>query len=504
MGFGQDPTRRKNYESVILFIELAEARTARIWGCSVRLKLAGIVIAASSFAALQSAFATDLPVNRPAYKAPMAAGVPWTGFYLSGGAGYGIWAADETVLAAAGVCVVCETQVQGGKGWLGTIGAGYDYRFTPRIVAGLFGDASISSLKGTIQDIANGASGDIKETSFWAVGARGGWLVNPKTLTYWNAGYTAGRFSSTNLVTTANGAATALSTPSFTASGWFLGGGLEISLSPSWFWRTEYRYAYYNSKTIAELPTGNGITFEPTVQTVTTQIVYKFNGRLPAAPYPGAPKIATNWTGFYANAGGGYGIWAADSTLNTVGTSSCISCTKQVQGGKGYLGLVGGGYDWQFSPAWVAGVFGDFAISSVKGTIQDIGNGVSGSIKETSSWAVGPRLGWLASPQTMTYINGGYTGAQFSGENLVLLGGGSSSVTTPEFTASGWFVGGGVETTFDLFGMLGNGWFWRSEYRYSSYGNRSVTDFVGGAPLNDITFKPVVQTVTSSVIFKFN
>ena len=76
----------------------------------------------------------------------------------------------------------------------------------------------------------------------------------------------------------------------------------------------------------------------------------------------------------------------------------------------------------------------------------------------------------------MTYVNGGYTGARFSSTNMVsMINSAPIAFTTPSFNASGWFLGGGVETTFDLFGMLGKGWFWRNEYRYASYGNKTVT-----------------------------
>jgi hypothetical protein len=61
-----------------------------------------------------------------------------------------------------------------------------------------------------------------------------------------------------------------------------------------------------------------------------------------------------------------------------------------------------------------------------------------------------------------------------------------------------------VETTFNFFGMLGKGWFWRNEYRYASYDNKTVTDLNGTTPATNIAFKPVVQTFTSSVMLKFN
>lgn len=477
-------------------------------------KLGLVAVAIAAFGALNVANAADIPAKAPVYKAPPVAATSWTGFYVNGGIGYGMWAADTNVLLPGGTCTTCVNEVQGGKGFLGTIGAGYDYQFGPRIVGGIFGDASLSELKGTIQDGQPFRAGEIKQSSSWAVGARAGWVFTPTTMSYVNAGYTAARFSGANMVTTFAGASAGLSTPATTLNGWFLGGGVETALSPGWFWRTEYRYAYYGNKALPETTavgaTANTFNFKPTVQTLTTQIVYKFNGGLPASVYPAMPTISTNWTGFYANAGAGYGEWAADTTTVSQVSGACVLCANQRQGGKGYLGVVGGGYDWQFAPTWVAGVFGDFDISSLKGTIQDqTGTGplaIAGDIKQTSAWAAGPRLGWLPSPQTMTYVNGGYTGARFSGANMVAIPtGGATGFSTQAFTTSGWFVGGGVETTFDLFGMLGRGWFWRNEYRYASYASKTVTDTNGaGGSFNSITFKPVVQTVTSQVVFKFN
>ena len=105
----------------------------------------------------------------------------------------------------------------------------------------------------------------------------------------------------------------------------------------------------------------------------------------------------------------------------------------------------------------------------------------------------------------MTYVNGGYTGARFSGTTMV-----SQTTSVPDgsstagFTTSGWFLGGGVETTADVFGVLGKGWFWRNEYRYASYANKVVPTLNSVAANQNLNFKPVVQTVTSSIVFKFN
>jgi outer membrane immunogenic protein len=457
-----------------------------------------------------TASAADMPAKAPVLKAPGTVATSWTGFYVNGGLGYGMWAADTTtVIATTGACFLCTTQVQGGKGWLAKIGGGYDYQFSSKFVAGVFGDFDISSLKGTIQDQLPFFAGEIKQTSAWAVGARAGWLVSPETLTYVNGGYTGARFSGANLVFTFDGTSSGNSTPAFTANGWFLGGGVETMLAPNWYWRNEYRLANYGSKTLPDtgaLGTGPSITFKPTVQTATTQLVYRFNGGLAAPVYQTPPVVATNWTGFYVNAGYGYGIWNADTTILDPATGLCALCVTQVQGGKGYLGVIGIGYDRQFAPAWVYGVFADFDISSLKGTIQDQGPFLAGDIKQTSAWAAGARLGWLPSAQTMAYANGGYTRARFSGATMVPeVIGFPTDVTTSGFTTGGWFLGGGVETTFDFFGMLGKGWFWRTEYRYASYASRDIAEVSPTlGTIGIITFKPVVQTVTSQLVFKFN
>jgi outer membrane immunogenic protein len=472
----------------------------------MRLKLAGFVVAAASLLAAQSAFAADMPTKMPVKAAPMAAATPWTGFYVNGGIGYGMWAADTgTYNPVTGACAACSNQVQGGKGWLGVVGGGFDYQFTSRIVAGVFGDFNISSLKGTIQDEGPFFAGDIKQTSSWAAGARAGWLVTPMVMSYVNGGFTSARFSSASMVRTQLGAPTAASTPAFTANGWFMGGGLEAAIAPGWFWRNEYRYAYYGTKLLPDTDlTGtarNNISFKPTVQTVTTQLVYKFDPGHMAPAYTAPPMIAANWTGFYLNAGAGYGMWAADTTTLNPATGLCDLCSPQRQGGKGYLGTVGAGYDWQFAPAWVAGVFGDFDVSSIKGSIQDQGPVTVGDIKQTSAWAAGARAGWLVTPAMLTYVNGGYSSARFSGVQMAFeYSPFALQGTSQGFTTSGWFIGGGAETTFDMLGMLGKGWFWRNEYRYASYNTQTIA--ITGS--DSITFKPVVQTVTSLVVFKFN
>ncbi len=120
---------------------------------------------------------------------------------------------------------------------------------------------------------------------------------------------------------------------------------------------------------------------------------------LAARPYTKAPApiaVAPSWTGFYIFGGGGGGIWDADTGVQSTATGAPILGFNQRQGGDGWFGTVGAGYDWQTANSWVIGVFADGQFGSLKGTIQDQGPFVAGNIKNDYSWAAGARLGYLS------------------------------------------------------------------------------------------------------------
>src|SRR5947207_5910610 len=138
-----------------------------------------------------SASAADLAA-RPYTKAPapMAPVYNWTGFYIFGGGGGGVWSANGGVDVTGGPCLVCTNTRTGGDGWFGTVGAGYDWQTGPSWVVGIFGDGTFGSLKGNIGDASITAVGTTKMETAWAAGARVGYLVAPNVLSYVNGGYT--------------------------------------------------------------------------------------------------------------------------------------------------------------------------------------------------------------------------------------------------------------------------------------------------------------------------
>jgi outer membrane immunogenic protein len=230
---------------------------------------------------------------------------------------------------------------------------------------------------------------------------------------------------------------------------------------------------------------------------------------LPAAPvYSKAPVVippVANWTGFYIFGGAGGGVWDADQTVvNAAGNAATIN---QRSGGDGWFGTVGAGYDWQFSSSWVAGIFADGQFGSLRGNITDAFANLQGTEKLRDSWAAGVRLGYLVAPNVYSYVNAGFTESYWSGASLGPVTGAPATVGTPSFTSNGWFVGGGVENNLNIFGITAPGWFMKTEYR-ASYFNRSTlteTLLATGVPtgLSD-TFHPLVQTVSTSLVYRFN
>jgi len=204
----------------------------------------------------------------------------WTGFYANAGFGYGLWGAGTTTVDPARGCVSCATTDHAGRGWLGEVGLGYDYRFTDRIVGGVLFNYDLSDMRGRTSD-AVFTTGTTSNDRAWFVGARAGWLMTPDVLNYLSVGYTQTHFSGASLHNAFTGA---LLVPparlqSYDAGGWFLGGGLEVAMHGGWFWRSEVRYADYGNRVRTETgitPLFN-VNFDPVVGTATSQIVYKLD-----------------------------------------------------------------------------------------------------------------------------------------------------------------------------------------------------------------------------------
>jgi outer membrane immunogenic protein len=250
----------------------------------MRKALLGVVAIGSVIAT--SAFAADL--GTPYYKAAPAAPsvVNWTGCYVNGGIGYGLWKQEHFAETFPGLAQLDQTTDNGGEGWLGRVGLGCDYQVGSSFVVGAFGDYDFMNMHGTVDDPLSGLIGNDKESGAWAAGGRVGYLVTPSVLAYVNGGYTETRFDALSLTTGFPAAAAPFSVGAHTYHGWFIGGGTEYALSfmpvSGLFWRTEYRYGSYQSADLPLIFTGTGTAVgaqhsTKSVQTITSGLVWRFN-----------------------------------------------------------------------------------------------------------------------------------------------------------------------------------------------------------------------------------
>jgi outer membrane immunogenic protein len=223
------------------------------------------------------------------------------------------------------------------------------------------------------------------------------------------------------------------------------------------------------------------------------------------APAPMAPVY--NWTGFYIFGGGGGGLWNADSNVQTFPGVVAASRDQRL-GGSGWFGTVGIGYDWQFNGRWVAGIFADGQFGEVRGSLSDPNFATEGREKLRTAYAAGARLGYLVAPNVLSYANAGYSGSEWSGTTQTQLFAPFAAVdTTGSFHRNGFFVGGGVENNLDIFGITAPGWFMKTEYRSAFYDRITLpqTFVAGGGPTGTaLTFKPWTQTISTSLVYRFN
>jgi len=190
---------------------------------------------------------------------------------------------------------------------------------------------------------------------------------------------------------------------------------------------------------------------------------------------PTAVSPSPSWSGAYGAIGGGGRFAFGD--LSVVPTAV----------GKMGMGMVGGPVIGDFSDAAafgtvelgydivtngpadrdiIFGVVGNFDFGSNEDSLATVGMMGAvvtvGSWDIRSSWGIGARAGFLASPTTLVYGLGGFTMADI--ETTAFTGGMMGGVaTSSNDSASGFFVGGGVET------MLTDTVAFKLEYRYSSY-----------------------------------
>jgi outer membrane immunogenic protein len=226
---------------------------------------------------------------------------------------------------------------------------------------------------------------------------------------------------------------------------------------------------------------------------------------LAARPYTKAaaiPAPVASWTGCYIGGGGGGAYSNNDHNDQVLGIAIGPNLTT---GARGWFGTVGAGCDYQFD-RFVVGIFGDYDFMDVKGDISTGGTfapSLVGSQKQDWQWAVGGRVGYLITPQLLTYFSGGYTQAHWKSTNLTAFGAVTPAAVLPGATRGGWFIGAGDEYALSFMPGL----FWKTEYRYSEFDRSdvSINAFATGLPTGVTeTQKFREHSVRSELVYRFN
>jgi outer membrane immunogenic protein len=205
------------------------------------------------------------------------------------------------------------------------------------------------------------------------------------------------------------------------------------------------------------------------------------------APPPPPPAPVYSWTGFYVGANGGYGwkdptVTFTPNDINAI-SSTCVptiatfflgTCPPPTSFGiRGGFGGLQAGYNWQFSPQWVAGLETDFDWSDIKGT--GTSNFVQGAflgavptaqpsnftVSQDLKWfgTVRARLGYLPADRLLVYATGGFAYGRID-ENAALntvaglfsqdgafafncVTGPNCFLGSSSRTGTGWTAGGG-------------------------------------------------------------
>jgi outer membrane immunogenic protein len=215
---------------------------------------------------------------------------------------------------------------------------------------------------------------------------------------------------------------------------------------------------------------------------------------------PAAPAPVYNWTGWYAgvNAGASFGNAKTDYDVApvTVTTNSAVIPVPGFAGSNteypsGFIGGVQIGYNWQFSPIWVAGLEADFQgadekeINTLTSNFTVTGLFTTGSTVlnyETKiDWfgTVRGRLGYVwGNGDVLTYVTGGLAYGRVGVDGTSVI---SGTVGASPFSIShavghfnvnaGWVVGYGTEGK-----LLIPGWTYKIESLYLDLGHLHDTD----------------------------
>jgi len=208
------------------------------------------------------------------------------------------------------------------------------------------------------------------------------------------------------------------------------------------------------------------------------------------APYyqkapPVYPVPIYNWTGFYI---GGHlgGAFASDNNFSGLSTGNNSN-------GR-FMGGLQAGYDYQFSPNFVAGIEGQYSwLSGSVGAVFPGGFAYTNNQRGLGS--ITGRVGYTWGPGLL-YVKGGYAYSDNNERVTSAVTGAPIAFSTNGDHSNGWTVGLGVEY------MFAPNWSAKAEYQYYNFGNATFTSPAGLVPSGSFTTDD--HTITAGVNYRFN
>jgi outer membrane immunogenic protein len=223
-----------------------------------------------------------------------------------------------------------------------------------------------------------------------------------------------------------------------------------------------------------------------------------------------APRMApppSSWTGFYV--GGDVGAaWLSESaTWNPLPDPATFGAFPNSANDRGvaFLGGAHAGYDYQVMPDWVVGLEGDWTWTKAGGTATAPWVPQPGATTTSANldWLASARgrIGYLVTPDIMTYATGGAAWAKINYSAVSTDPGiGYSATTDFSSTQTGYAVGGGLEWT------MTDNWTVRAEYLYYQFnkGPNVIAQAPGGLPPSNFVWGNAnISVARAGVSYKF-
>lgn len=380
----------------------------------------------------------------------------WTGFNLGAHVGAG-WA--NTRLEVPGVANFSGV---GMNGFTGGVTAGFDFQFSPQVVAGVVAEGNLNSTSAT-GSISGLGEANFQEEASWALRGRMGTLTSDETMVYVTAGVSEvfTRLSFPNTPGAQGGSAK--------YTGAIFGAGIETRLDGGLYARIEYLHGLYDRRWFA----GGLFSAPPEASLARVGLIFK-PAEFSATGVSNAPPMRDSWTGPYAGIHGGWG-W------QTTRLSGGNAWTANGVGGNGPIGGLLVGYEYQWGNA-VAALEADGSAAGVKSSLSVLT--VNGQIDYSWDYSIRARFGRLFG-NTLAFASIGWsqTGGKLS---TVGLGGLQTS-----HAFGGLQFGGGLETM--LTAHIGA----RLEYLQTFY------DKYAAVMGSSVDARPTGGKTRAAVIYKF-